>query len=188
MDVQLRHVAGAESGEHRAEWRREHLVDTQVVGDAAAVQRPVAAVREHGELFRKVTPDPEFLGHAVGHLLVDLGLDQLGDLDGLQVEVVAELLVDCERRALHIERNPPAGVLLRDRGSRVARRRQSPSAASRHGRSRPDPGPTLRSADRPEIDWWSRLKLAIDPPPAPSVTRWIMGTLTSHRSITGMKS
>jgi hypothetical protein len=112
VDVQLRGVAGAESGEDGAEWRCEHPVDTQVVGNAAAVQRPVSAIREHGELFRKVTPNPQFLGHAVGHLLIDLGFDQLGDVDGLQVEVVAELLVDCERRALHIERNPPAGVLL----------------------------------------------------------------------------
>jgi hypothetical protein len=59
-------------------------------GNAAAVQRPVSAIREHGELFRKVTPNPQFLCHAVGHLLIDLGFDQLGDVDGLQVEVVAE--------------------------------------------------------------------------------------------------
>ena len=96
VDVQLRHVAGAESGEHRAVRRREDLVHAEVGGDPAAVQRAVAAVGEHGELGREVAADPQFLGQPVGHLLVHLGLDQPGDLDRVQVQVVAELLVDGE--------------------------------------------------------------------------------------------
>ena len=45
VDVQLVHVACPHRREHRAERRREDLVDAQVAGDAAAVQRPVAAAR-----------------------------------------------------------------------------------------------------------------------------------------------
>jgi len=88
VDVQLRHVAGPKSGEHRAVRRREDLVHAQVGGDPAAVQRAVAAVGQHGELGREVAADPEFLGQPVGHLLVHLGLDQPGDLDELPADDV----------------------------------------------------------------------------------------------------
>jgi hypothetical protein len=128
--MQLRHVARAQGGEHRAVRRGQDLVHAEVGRDPAAVQRAVAAVGEHGELGREVAADPQFLGQPVGHLLVHLGLDQPGHLDRVQVQVVPEFLVDGEFR--------PGAVQL-DLAARVAFRGQVAEQQVRVGDGGPQP-------------------------------------------------
>ena len=113
VDVQLGHVAGAESGENRAVRRGQDLVDPEVAGDPAAVQRAVAAVGQHGELLRQVAADAQLLGHPVGHLLIHLGPDQPRHLDRFGVDPVAELLLDRELGPRAVELDLAARVPLR---------------------------------------------------------------------------
>ena len=86
-----------------------------------AVKRAVATVGEHRELRRDIPSGAQFLGHPVGHLLVCLGLDQLGDSDRIEVEVVmrsSSSIANSARR--RVQRDPAARVAPRDQGSREA--------------------------------------------------------------------
>ena len=107
------HVAGAAGREDRGERRGEDPADAGVIGDTTGVQGAVAAVGQHGEVLRKVSPDPQFLGHADRHLLVDRVLDDLGDLDGIHVQVIGEDLVDGVDGTLLVQLDIAVGVVVR---------------------------------------------------------------------------
>ncbi|MPM00211.1 hypothetical protein SDC9_46434 [bioreactor metagenome] len=112
VDVELVHVARPHRREHRAERRRQDLVDRQVLRDAAAMQRPVAAIGEHGEVLRIIAARTQFGEKPVRHVGIDLLANELGRLDHRDIELVAQRILDRRLRPARVERDRAAGIVL----------------------------------------------------------------------------
>ena len=113
VNVQRPHIAGPERGEHRGERRKQDAADAGASRDTASVQRTVATVGQHRVVLDQAAARAQLLLDADGHLLVDGLLNHLGDLDSIQVEFVAERLVDHIQRTLLVQLNVTVGVVVR---------------------------------------------------------------------------
>ena len=113
MDVKRLHIAGAQCREHRGERRKQDLLDPGAGGDPAGVQRSVASVGEHRVVLDQASARTQLLLDPDGHLLVDRALDDLGNLDGFQVKLIAQALLDRIDRPLLVELDVPVGVVVR---------------------------------------------------------------------------